>query len=210
MTTPPPLAQFTAEELAANKELRELIFAANKRKTPVRKVKATPTAQWVYDRINTEHEAWSRRAHPHFYADGHSYVPLKPIDYTQTNKIVDGIRDWIKWHGGMADQYNVEGRNITTKSTQTATGEVIEGKTVRIKSSATVGAADITGVYKGRALKIEVKNKYTKDTIKPEQIKYQQKALAAGALHLFCPDMETFITWWDNVVMKAPAMDLFS
>jgi hypothetical protein len=210
MTTPPNTSQFTAEELAANKELRELIFAANKRKTPVRKPKITATEQWVYDRINAAHEMWSRKAHPHFYADGHSYIPLKPIDYTLTNKIVDGIRDWIKWHGGMSDQYNVQGRDITTKSTTTATGQIIAGKTVRIKSSATVGAADITAVFRGRALKIEVKNKYTKDTIKPKQIEYQKKALSAGALHLFCPDMETFITWWDNVVMKAPAMDLFS
>jgi hypothetical protein len=205
------LKQFTAEELAENRELLEMIQGI--RRKPVKrkpKAKIQPVSKWVITRYLSAHENWHKQAYKVLHADGHQYIPPKKIpDFTKTNDISNGIRDWIKWHGGQADQYNVQGRLIQTPQMTTITGQVIEGKSVMIKSSATKGATDVTGTYKGRSLKIEVKNKYTKDMIKPEQDKYKQSALKAGALHLYAYDMETFILWWDNVVSNQPDLELF-
>lgn len=206
------LKQFSEEDLQNNRELLSLIQSVTARKKPqprVKKQPLLPTPHWVIDRYHAAHHEWHIRTHKFLHADGHTYAKQKTPDFTNTNHLSSAIRSWIDWHGGQADQYNVQGRVITTPDKKTITGEVIAGKSVMIKSSATRGATDITGTFRGRSLKIEVKNKYTKDTIKSHQEKYKQKALQSGALHLYATDMATFIHWWDEVVSKQPDLEHF-
>lgn len=206
------LAQFSPEQLAAHKELCDLITAATSRKKPTKrtpKAKLTPVPKWVYDRYYALHRQWFERAHKLMLNDGHAYQPCKKLNFTKTNDITTGIENWIKWSGGQAERTGVEGRTIKTGTYTTATGEKIGGGHIRIKSSGTKGSTDVAGTFRGRSLKVEVKNKYTKDTIKQHQLEYRDKVVAAGALHLFATDMEVFINWWDNVVVKLPDLELF-
>ncbi len=139
--------------------------------------------------------------YPTAFKDGH-YSPGKYPDVKTSNGITTYVVNFINWHGGLAERTGVEGRTISTKDVKTASGAILQGKTVRIKSSGRKGATDISAVIFGKSLKIEIKNKYTHDTIKPKQQEYADKAIKAGALHLFCTDVESFVSWFDKIVKK--------
>jgi hypothetical protein len=195
------LAQFSPEQLAASKELFDLITAATSRKKPVKrkpKAKLLPVPKWVKERYSQERIKYYNRVHATVIADGHSIPKEIPKDFTNTNDISDAIVEIIKWNGGAAERIMMEGRVIEK-----------DGKFIRIKTSGTVGTADISGTFRGRKLAIEVKNKYTKDKVSDAQEKYRKVQQKAGALHLYAIDMETFFHWWDNSVMVLPDLELF-
>ncbi len=196
------LAQFSADQLAASKELFDLITAATTRKKPTKrkpKAKLLPVPKWVIDRYMKERENWYKRTKATFLNDGHSIPKIQKPDFTKTNVITSAIIDVIKWNGGQAERVMMEGRVMKQE----------DGSYKRITASGKKGTTDVTGTFRGRSLKIEVKNKYTKDTIKAAQEKYRKEAEKAGALHLYAIDMETFFHWWDNTVMVLPDLELF-
>jgi hypothetical protein len=156
---------------------------------------------------------WQKRyaeAHYKHYCENYPSVVADEL-YTlpkfpkadSTNGLTMAILNFINWSGGLAERTGTEGRVITTKSVKTASGATIVGKSFRIKSS-NKGATDISVTWRGRTIKIEVKNKATKDTFKKDgkQAEYRDKALRAGAIHYIATDIDSFMLWWDNTIAK--------
>lgn len=146
--------------------------------------------------------------YPNAYKDGHYTLPKMP-DVKTTNGLTTAIMNYVQWTGGLPERYNVEGRTIKQKDIVTASGGILVGKSVRIKSSATKGSADIHITYNGYAIKVEVKNAATKDRMRKDQIEYKAKAQKAGGIYFVATDIEMFITWWDEMRMKIPKTSLF-
>lgn len=113
-----------------------------------------------------------------------------------TNGITAAICDYVKYVGGASNRINTIGRKIKNK----------QGKEIFIKSSTKRGTFDIDVVYNGLAIKIEVKNKNTKDKISDKQIEMKAKLEAAGALTFIADSFESFLMWWANEIeSKTPA-----
>lgn len=193
MTTPPPLAQFTAEELAANKELRELIFAANKRKTSVRKEKKPNTIpEWVWKRWYDAHVEWFKRTLPLTYADGH-YNAVKQEDVTKANGLGWFIVMYMDWMGGDGDKKHVMGRKVDGKWIPTTT-----------KS----GQADIQCQHpNGITFHCEIK--VGRDTPRDAQLERQEKIRKANGHYEFIHNPMDFFALYDKISKYSVVQTLF-
>ena len=102
-----------------------------------------------------------------------------------TNGITAAICDLVKYYGGDANRINTAGRKIKKN-----------GIEIYIPSATKRGTPDIDIVYKGRAIKVEVKNTYTKDKLSPDQVKRRAALEAAGAIYVVAADFPQFYCWW--------------
>ena len=70
---------------------------------------------------------------------------------------------------------------------------------VFVRNNNTTGQADLSLIIKGRAVKIEVKNKFTGDHYQsPAQKRYQKRVESAGGLYVIIRDFEQFKQWLDT------------
>ena len=60
-----------------------------------------------------------------------------------------------------------------------------------------VGIADVTAIFKGRYLAIEVK--IGKDSLRDEQIGFLANVEHYGGLTFVAKDFDSFKLWWDNI-----------
>lgn len=131
------------------------------------------------------------------------YYPKIKYGDNSANALTKSIVDFIRLNGGYCDRINntgvyVEGKNI-------APGDNNSG--LRSKSMLTdgyyrkgtnrKGIADISGVYQGRPLQIEVK--HGKDRMSPDQIKVMNEVISAGGLFFIAKDFESFYQWFKQV-----------
>jgi len=130
-------------------------------------------------------------------------------DVTDTNGLTKAIIEYVKFTGGLSERINVEGRTIKQKDTITASGAVLVGKSVRVKSSATKGSADIAITFRGHSIKVEVKNAATKDRMREKQKEYRDRTHSAGGTYFVATEINQFLDWWDNIVRNAPEAKLF-
>lgn len=138
----------------------------------------------------------------HFkYLCGKSTMPLVDLEsiankkvrkLKTTNGITNAIIDYITYVGGFANRINSTGRKIKTKNDREI---YIPGTTKR-------GTPDIDVVFKGLAIKIEVKNVNTKDTISKDQDKVRAQLQAAGALYFVAPTFEAFLNWFIPEILE--------
>lgn len=108
-------------------------------------------------------------------------------DYSDTtaNGLTKMVVDYIRFSGGQAERIAVTGRHIRQA----------DGSTKWIKSSMTVGTADISATIAGRSVKIEIKCKATGDYKQSEaQQRYQQQVEKAGGIYLI---VRTFVDFWE-------------
>ena len=160
------------------------------------------------EKYTAAHKSDFEQRYPHAFKDGHYCLPKMP-KVTETNGLTTAIMNYVEWTGGLPERYNVEGRTIKQKDTVTASGGILVGKSVRIKSSATKGSADIHITYNGYAIKVEVKNEATKDRMRADQKEYAVKARKAGGIYFVATNIEMFIEWWDELRDKLPKVELF-
>jgi len=121
---------------------------------------------------------------------------------TYTDKTANGLTrcviDYIRLMGYQAERIAVTGRYLNHRKTFTDvmsnTREIGSGKW--IPGSMQKGAADISAVINGRAVKIEVK---INDKQSEVQRKYQEQVEAAGGIYLIVRSFESFKTWFDNI-----------
>lgn len=73
------------------------------------------------------------------------------------------------------------------------TGSFYNGKWV--KGSGTNGTADLSAIIHGKAVKIEIKCKATKDRQSEAQKRYQSQVEKAGAIYLIVGTFEEFYYW---------------
>jgi hypothetical protein len=131
-------------------------------------------------RYKEAHLLWYKTNRPLVVAAGH-YLDPKIPEIEKTNGLTDYCVDMINFLGvGRVDRVNVVTR-ASDKLVKTESGAVFNDK--RYTRSMRRGTADIIGSIRGTKLNIEIKNKYTKDTMKPHQ--WKEKATAEAALELY-------------------------
>ena len=77
-----------------------------------------------------------------------------------------------------------------------STGRYFNGKW--IPTSGTKGTADLSAVINGRAVKIEIKCRATKDRQSADQKKYQQQVEQAGAVYIIVRDFKEYFVWLND------------
>lgn len=175
------LKQFTAEELADAKELRDIIMAENVRKKPVRKARKEPVNPAIWERWYSAHLAWFKSKFPTTHRDGHYLQPKQP-DITKANGLGWFIVDYMDWTGGDGDKKHVTGRKV-------------DG--VWIPTTTKKGQADIECVLKGITFHCEIK--VGKDKPRPAQLERQAKYHSMGVIYEFIHDPAEFFAVYDRV-----------
>lgn len=125
-------------------------------------------------RLNHQHPATS----PHYRED------------TTANGLTRCIIDFLQSEGWQAERINTMGRPITRHTPQ---GEII---TAWMRTTGTVGSADISATIAGRSVKIEVK--IGRDRQSQEQRKYQQSIEKAGGLYVIAKTFTGFVSWYNE------------
>jgi hypothetical protein len=133
-----------------------------------------------------------------FIASGGRSMKLKPYCDTTANGLTRCIQEWITLSGGSATRINTQGQ-VRKQKIELAFGNVKE--LVRFtKGTTRKGTADIIAVFKGRHLSIEIK--VGKDKMSVDQLREQQRIIAAGGLYFIARDMQTFVLWWKNTFQQ--------
>lgn len=131
------------------------------------------------------------------------------IKYTKGNtasRIEKNIISYIKLTGHQAEKRAVMGREIITPDVKTSLG-TLRGKRIRIPSTGTKGASDVSAVLYGIAISIEIKR--GGDTQKSDQKKYQDSIVAAGGFYFIAHDEDDFLIKW-NQLLEHPKIILMS
>lgn len=70
---------------------------------------------------------------------------------------------------------------------------------IYVRNNNTTGQADLSLIVKGKAIKIEVKCRWTKDRYQnAAQKRYQKNVERAGGIYVIIRDFAGFKTWFDN------------
>ena len=126
------------------------------------------------------------------------YPPKPSYSDNTANGLTRCVIDTIRLAGFQAERVNSMGRPVNTQQ-ETALGSV--GGIKWIKGTSTKGTADISATIKGRAVKIEIKCKATKDNYQSvDQKNYQKEIEKAGGIYLIVRDYEGFYKWFKNFV----------
>jgi hypothetical protein len=159
------------------------------------------TLKVLYSMMFTE----SKRKYP-----DHPLAP-KPIDVRKTSQLEGAIEKLFKLYGyNSIRRTHVVGRQLGADS---VTYNPITGKRQTldrakwIPSTGRTGEADIHGnvmLNDGRAisLAIEVKNQYTNDRMRPEQLKYKQDFEADGGVYIVIRSISECMQWIDQNLYK--------
>lgn len=115
-------------------------------------------------------------------------IPKATYKLNTTNGMTKGIVDFIRFSGGYAERVNRMGFKTKTK----------QGKEIWVSGGGTNGTADISAIWNGRALRIEVKCAATHDRIRPDQIRYAEKVERAGAIYFVAKTFDEFYEWFTN------------
>jgi len=161
------------------------------------------TLKLLYSMIGTD----NKRKHP----DNPYPLAPKPIDVRKTSQLEGAIEKLFKLYGyNSIRRTHVVGRQIGSDK---VTYNVITGKRQTldkakfIPSTGRTGEADIHGnviLKDGRSisLAIEVKNAYTGDRMRPEQVKYKQDFEEDGGVYIVIRTITECMEWIDENLMK--------
>jgi len=137
-----------------------------------------------------------------------NYIPLCKFALTKTNDIERAIVLWFKLHGYKAERVKVQGRKIGSDVVyhNPITGKVqVIDKAKYIPSSGAKGSADISATCRDKeggvmSLRIEVKNTYTNDRVRPDQLKYKEEHERSGGTYIVVHTFGELMEWsMDNV-----------
>lgn len=121
------------------------------------------------------------------------YIPALDIKGTSTNKLEKQIVAFIQLHGWQAERIKNTGQ-----------ARVSKGKVTYTKGTGTKGTADISATIEGRSVKIEVKNKKTKDRMSEAQKAYQAQLDLTGGIYYVAREIDEFIQWFQDNFKKHP------
>lgn len=137
-------------------------------------------SQQTYDKIHKEKQAKKAPSFPP------NYLP-KRKSKSETGSLTSAVIDYVSLRGGFAERRNTQG-NWNEKLGRW------------IKSGTTNGSADISIVYKGLAIAVELK--VGKDKLSPDQIKYKELFEKAGGIYYECRNIDSFIAFFDKIKEK--------
>jgi len=109
----------------------------------------------------------------------HAIAVPKYSDKT-SNGLTKMICDFIRLHGGQAERINSMGIYDPAKRHWRPSGS-------------RKGTADISGIFRGKSLKIEVKIGH--DRLSIYQVEYGREVIAAGGLYFVATSFEQFTKW---------------
>lgn len=76
---------------------------------------------------------------------------------------------------------------------------IFKGEPIYVRNSNTTGQADLSLIINGKAVKVEVKCKWTGDRYQNEaQKRYQKNVERAGGIYIIIRDFAQFKSWIDN------------
>lgn len=76
---------------------------------------------------------------------------------------------------------------------------IFKGQPIYVRNSNTTGQADLSLIINGKAVKVEVKCRFTKDRYQNDAQKaYQKKVERAGGIYIIIRDFAEFKQWFDN------------
>jgi penicillin-binding protein-related factor A (putative recombinase) len=111
----------------------------------------------------------------------HGRVTPKYADGT-ANGLTACVIAWIRLHGGQAERISIVSRKV-------------QGKFVH--SAMTVGTADVSGIYQGKSLKVEIK--IGRDKQSDAQKEYAVSVEKAGGIYFVATDFDMFVDWWKGL-----------
>ena len=132
-----------------------------------------------------------------------AYIPLCKFALTKTNDIERAIVLWFKLHGYKAERVKVQGRKVGSDVVyhNPITGKVqVIDKAKYIPSSGAKGSADISATCRDKtggvmSLRIEVKNTYTNDRVRPDQLKYKEEHERSGGTYIVVRTFGELMEW---------------
>ncbi len=105
---------------------------------------------------------------------------------------------YIRLNGWFAERIGVTGQyRDNSKIVQNVVGTRRIGSKQWIPGTGTKGRADISAKIAGKSVEIEVKNKYTGDTMRPAQKEYAAIVKATGGIYFIARSFEEFADWFD-------------
>jgi hypothetical protein len=127
------------------------------------------------------------------------YVPKDKFTDKTANGLTKAIVTYINLIGGQAERISSMGRVIDGRKvvTNVLGQQGIIGSQTYIKGTSTNGTADISAIYKGKSLKIEVK--ILKDKQSDAQKIYEQNVIKAGGFYILAKDWNGFIEQFYNL-----------
>ena len=146
------------------------------------------------ERYYDAHLLWSKINRPNVVKDGHYCKPVLK-DVTTTAGIEKYCTDMINWHGGNMTSTRAIAR-MTEKIVKTESGASFTEK--RPVRSARRGKADLAGGLRGKQIEIEVKNKYTHDTMKDHQWEEKERIEKGGGQYWIVTCVEDFLIQLDS------------
>lgn len=123
----------------------------------------------------------------------HALVTPNYMDESKTtNGLTKCIITLIQMKGWQAERVSSSGRALdNTKVVKDVLGKSKKiGSSRYIKGTSQNGTADISANIQGRSIKIEVKNKRTKDKLSPAQKKYRDQIEISGGVYYIATDFE--------------------
>ena len=82
---------------------------------------------------------------------------------------------------------------------------IFKDQPIYVRNSNTTGQADLSLIVKGKAVKVEVKCRWTKDRYQNEaQKRYQKNVERAGGVYVIIRDFAQFKSWFDNFLKTNP------
>lgn len=137
-----------------------------------------------------------RKKYPNFPENAR---PQPTYKVKTANGLTKAIVDFIRFSGGQAERISVTGRYVdNTKVVTDVLGHKFKIGTAKyIKSSMQAGSADISALFQGKSLKIEVK--IGKDRQSEAQRIYQQQVESAGGIYLIVKTFEEFYEKFNQI-----------
>jgi hypothetical protein len=127
-------------------------------------------------------------------------LPFKKYSDKNANELEKSICAYINLTGGQAERVKNSGRKIGgEKQVEDIIGiRRTIGSSIYIKGTGTLGASDISAIYKGRSLKIEVK--FGKDRQSKHQKEYQKSVELVGGSYFIAKTFNDFFEKYTTVI----------
>lgn len=127
------------------------------------------------------------------------YVPKDKFTDKTANGLTKAIVTYINLIGGQAERVSSMGRVIDGRKvvTNILGQQGIIGSQTYIRGTSTNGTADVSAIYKGKSLKIEIK--IAKDKQSDAQKIYEQNVIKAGGFYILAKDWNGFIESFNTI-----------
>lgn len=144
------------------------------------------TPQQAHSLLKEAHLAYLRKSSTMPDVELIGITKNKKRELSTTNGITSAICEYVKYVGGFANRINTVGRKIKTKA----------DKEIYIPGTTKRGTPDIDVVFSGLAIKVEVKNRNTKDKVSDRQNEVRKQLEQAGAIYFVADSLEGFLNWF--------------